>query len=150
MKTEIVAKKYGRNLVVVIDGTKRTRVIATEADKKDEEVIKDKITRFNKKNSDKLLNEIINLVDPSNKEKEIIEAKKKGIKKAIKKEVKKEAKQTKEKAKSTSELIDELSKTELTGEDSAKLEKLLNKGKQVKEVTTVPTTVTKSPRRGEW
>jgi hypothetical protein len=103
MKTEIVAKKYGRNLVVVIDNEKRTRVINTDKDKQDEELIKSKITLFNKKNNDLLKEQILNLVDITKESRDKLVAEKKGIKKAIKKEVKK--KEQKEIIKSNSKLF---------------------------------------------
>lgn len=148
MKKEIVAKRYGKNLVVVVDGEKRTRVITTPEDKKAEEVIKNKITLYNKKNSKTLLEEIMYLVDTTKREKEVEEAKKKGIKKSIKKEVKKV--KAKKEVNTTANLIDEIEKSNLTDADTAKLEAILAKAKGVKKQTESVPAVTATPIRKEY
>ena len=147
MKKEIVAKKYGRNLVVVIDGQKMTKVINTEDDKKVEESIKNKILLYNKKNNDSVKDQIIGLIDTTKQIKEKEVAEKKGIKKAIKKEVKKE-KVVKKATKSNVNLIEELQSKELTKDDVTKLEELLAKTKKAQPNTVAITTNT--PKRGEW
>ena len=149
MKTEIVAKRYGRNLVVVIDGVKKTRVISTPEDKQDEELIKNKIQFFNKKNNALLKGEILRLVDVTVAEKEKVEARTKGIKKAIKKEIKKDKVAVKA-VKSKASLTSELNAKDLSADDVAKLETLLASAKKVQAATNVPATTTKSPKRGEY
>lgn len=149
MKKQIVAKRYGKNLVVVIDGEKRTRVINTEKDKQDEEVIKTKIANYNKKNNQLLLEEIIYLVDTTKREREEKEAREKGTKKAIKKEVKKGTKEAKSKEKSVNDLVNTLRSTKLNSENIAELENILAKAKGVQKKTETPAKPTKSAYSGE-
>ena len=152
MKTEIVAKQYGRNLVVVINGVKKTRVINTPEDKKDAELIKNKVILFNKKNNNLLLEEINYLIDPTLKEKDTIKAKEKGIKKSIKKEIKKETKSktTKKKDIAVNDLVNTLRTSKLSSDDISQLEEILNKAKGVKEATKASVTETKTRRTGEY
>ena len=149
MKKQIVAKRYGKNLVVVIDGEKRTRVINTEKDKQDEEVIKTKITNYNKKNNQLLLEEIVYLVDVTKREREEKEAREKGTKKAIKKEVKKGTKEAKNKEKLVNDLVNTLRSTELNSENIAELENILAKAKGVQKKIETPAKPTKSAYKGE-
>ena len=149
MKKQIVAKRYGKNLVVVIDGEKRTRVINTEKDKQDEEVIKTKIANYNKKNNQLLLEEIVYLVDTTKREREEKEAREKGAKKAIKKEVKKGTKEIKSKEKSVNELVNTLKGTILNSENIAELENILAKAKGVQKKIETSAKPTKSAYRGE-
>ena len=149
MKKQIVAKRYGKNLVVVIDGEKRTRVINTEKDKQDEEVIKTKIANYNKKNNQLLLEEIVYLVDTTKREREEKEAREKGAKKAIKKEVKKSTKEAKSKEKSVNGLVNTLKNTELNSENIAELENILAKAKGVQKKIETPAKPTKSAYTGE-
>lgn len=144
MKKEILAKRYGKNLVTLINGEKKTKVINTEQDKKDEEKIKNKILLYNKTNSKSLLDEILNLIDKTKVEKDKKIAKEKGVKKAIKKEQKKVKKETK----SNSDLIDSIDASKLSEKDTAKLEKIL-KDKKATDSTS-KANVTPSPRKGEW
>lgn len=148
MKNAIVAKKYGRNLVVVIDGEKKTRVIVTDKDKKDEESIKNKITLYNKKNNDLIKQEILYLVDSNKSKNDEVKAKTKGLKKSIKKEVKN--KEIKQIVKSNSSLIEEIETSDLTSDDVAKLEKILAKTKSNQKQTASPAHTTSTPRRGEY
>lgn len=151
MKTEIVAKRFGRNLVVVINGEKKTRVINTEKDKKDEELIKNKITLYNKKNNKLLLDDIMYLVDTAKREKEEVEAKTKGIKKAIKKTVKKETKKTeKQIVKTATQLIEEIENSVLDKDNISKLEDILRNAKINKKQTSTTPVNTKTPKPGEW
>jgi len=152
-KKEIIAKRYGKNLVVMIDGTKITRVIDTDKDKKDEVSIKNKILLYNKKNSKELKDQIIALVDTKKKEKEKKVAEKKGLKKSIKKEAKattKNKKEQKQVVKSKSELIKELGKKELTTEDAAELQAILDKIANKEKETKVEPTVTSVPKKKEY
>lgn len=149
MANEIVAKRYGLNLVVMIEGRKITRVIKTDKDKEDEVLIKNKILLYNKRNNKNLLQEIINLVDTRKAEVEKQEAEKKGLKKAIKKETKKEKVSKKVKEEKVN-LIDELEKTELSKEDTARLEALLNKTKSTQKKEEVKPVVAATKRTGEW
>ena len=149
MKKQIVAKRYGKNLVVVIDGEKRTRVINTEKDKQDEEVIKTKIANYNKKNNQLLLEEIVYLVDTTKREREEKEAREKGAKKAIKKEVKKSTKEAKSKEKSVNGLVNTLKNTELNSENIAELENILAKAKGVQKKIETPAKLTTSAYKGE-
>lgn len=149
MKKQIVAKRYGKNLVVVIDGEKRTRVINTEKDKQDEEVIKTKIANYNKKNNQLLLEEIVYLVDTTKREREEKEAREKGTKKAIKKEVKKGTKEAKSKEKSVNDLVNTLKSTKLNSENIAELENILAKAKGVQKKIETPAKPTKSAYTGE-
>jgi len=147
-KDEIVAKKYGRNLIVVIDGEKKTKVINTDKDKKDEESIKNKIALYNKKNNELIKESILSLIDGNKAKNDEVIAKKKGLKKAIKKETKK--KDAKQIIKSNSILIDEIQQSDLTKEDVEKLEKILNKNKANQKATSTPAHTTSSPKRGEY
>lgn len=149
MKKQIVAKRYGKNLVVLIDGEKRTRVINTEKDKQDEEVIKTKIANYNKKNNQLLLEEIVYLVDTTKREREEKEAREKGAKKAIKKEVKKGTKEVKSKEKSVNDLVNTLKSTTLNSENIAELENILAKAKGVQKKIETPAKPTESAYRGE-
>lgn len=149
MKKQIVAKRYGKNLVVVIDGEKRTRVINTEKDKQDEEVIKTKIANYNKKNNQLLLEEIVYLVDVTKREREEKEAREKGTKKAIKKEVKKGTKEAKSNEKSVNDLVNTLKGTKLNSENIAELENILAKAKGVQEKIETPAKLTTSAYKGE-
>lgn len=152
-KKEIVAKRYGKNLVVMIDGGKITRVIDTDKDKKDEVTIKTKIALYNKKNSKELKDQIIDLVDVKKKEKDKKLAEKKGVKKAIKKEAKtttKNKKEAKEVVKSKSELIKELGGKELTEDDAAELQALLDKIKNKEKQTETSAKVAPQLRTGEY
>ncbi len=146
---KIVAKKYGRNLVVVIDSQKMTKVINTDDDKKIEESIKNKILLYNKKNNESIKEQIISLINSTKsvKEKEIAE--RKGIKKAIKTETKKE-KVSKNTIKPISKLISELEVSEITEDDAKKLQELINKNKALWKDTEIKPKTTQTPRRGEY
>lgn len=148
MKNEIVAKKYGRNLIVVIDDVKKTKVITTDKDKKDEVSIKNKIALYNKKNNKLIKDEIIYLIDGNKAKNDELVAKKKGLKKAIKKEVKN--KEVKKAIKSNADLIQEIESSNLTKDDTERLENILSKAKSNQKQTTVAPTVSSTPRRGEY
>jgi hypothetical protein len=149
-KDEIVAKKYGRNLIVVIDGKKITRVINTDKDKKDEVSIKNKILLYNKKNNTLLKEQIIALVDSTKASKDEEVAVKKGLKQAIKKETKTSSKKSKEIIKSSSDLINAIEKQDLTEDDVIRLNEILAKSKVNQKQTKSEPVVTKSPRQGEY
>jgi hypothetical protein len=144
MKT-IVAKKYGRNLVIVIDDKKITKVINTEEDKKIEESVKNKILRYNKKNNEILKDEIIKLIDKTIVENENKIIEKKGIKKSIKKEIKSKKNIKKEKL----DIITELESKELSIDDINKLEKLLQKTKKIQKTEEIKSTEG-IKRKGEY
>lgn len=131
-KETITAKQIGKNLIVVIDGKKHTKV----CNKKEEiEPIKNKILLFNKRNSATLKKEILLLVDKTIVEKETKTAKAKGVKKSLKTEKKKATKTTVKKAKVEKDLIQglvEKSESEgLDAEEVTKLEELIRKNKKV-------------------
>jgi hypothetical protein len=144
MKT-IVAKKYGRNLVIVIDDKKITKVINTEEDKKIEESVKNKILRYNKKNNEILKDEIIKLIDKTIVENENKIIEKKGIKKSIKNEIKSKKNIKKEKL----DIITELESKELSIDDINKLEKLLQKTKKIQKTEEIKSTEG-IKRKGEY
>lgn len=148
MKDGIIAKKYGRNLIVVIDGQKKTRVIITDNDKKDEQSIKNKILLYNKKNNKLIKEEILYLIDGNKAKNDNLNAEKKGLKKSIKKETKN--KKVKEVIKSNSNLIEEIENSDLSEKDVERLEKLLNKSKANQKQIEQPSVTTKTPKRGEY
>jgi hypothetical protein len=146
--SEIVAKKYGRNLVIVIDGVKKTKIINTDKDKKDEESIKNKILLYNKKNNKMLKEEILYLIDSNKAKNDEVEAKAKGLKKSIKKETKKlESKQI---IKSNIDLLNEIDENNLSELDTKRLEVILAKSKANQKATTSIVTTTPTPKKGEW
>jgi len=146
--SEIVAKKYGRNLVIVIDGVKKTKIINTDKDKKDEESIKNKILLYNKKNNKMLKEEILYLIDTNKAKNDEVEAKAKGLKKSIKKETKKlESKQI---IKSNIDLLNEIDENNLSELDTKRLEVILAKSKANQKATTSIVTTTPTPKKGEW
>lgn len=127
---EIKSKQVGKNLIVIIDGKKYTKV-----GKNTEELqpIKNKILLYNKKNSEALKKTIIKLVDKTVDEKEAKAAKKKGLKKGIKKEVKKSSKK-KGKKTNTRTLVDtvkeEFTEGNFTDGEIKELEDLLRRKKE--------------------
>ncbi len=131
-KETITAKQIGKNLIVVIDGKKHTKVCNT---KEEIEPIKNKILLFNKRNSASLKKEILSLVDKSIGEKDKKDAKTKGLKKSLKKVVKKASVKTAKKAKVEKDLIAGLKeKSESEGLDAdevTQLEELIRKNKKV-------------------
>lgn len=90
---KLSARKVGKKYLMVIDGEK----LSKELNEKEALTLKNKITLFNKKNSDTVLTAIKNLMQGEiSKKKEAkkseVKIKEKAVKKAIKKETKKSSK----------------------------------------------------------
>lgn len=143
------AKKLGANLIATVKGT--TERYARKVTKEEGETIMNKMELYNKRPSAKLKNEIVKLMQPATttivKEKEVAEAKTKGLKQQIKKETKK-SKVSVDKDKKS--LISQLEE-ELVKDPSAapKLQAILEKYKKVEEKAPVAIS-THSPRGGEY
>ena len=125
---EIKAKQVGKNVIVIIDNQKFTKVCTAE----EATTLKNKILLFNKKNSKSLKEQILKLVDKSIKVKEEKEAKTKGIKKALKKVTKSvKSKFKKVESKSLVEQVEtEFKEGNFSEEEIKRLEDLLKKKKE--------------------
>jgi len=152
-KTQIVAKKIGKNLIVVIDNKKYTKVNPTESEITS---IQTKVLLYNKTKSESKKEELIRLVDKTVAEVEKKIAVKKGIAhvaKKEKKEVKKAEAIQKEIEKDKMALIDELTEKAqeqpLNEEETAKLRKLMKAAGIVEQKTEEKPVVSSYRRSGE-
>lgn len=152
---EIGFKFIGQNIIVVIDNEKYSKKVI---EKEDREKIKNKITLFNKQNSDSRKKDIIKIFTKKTEEKEKKESVKKGIKKQIKKVTKESKKQNKEieqfveEKRSALDLLKEKKeKGELTDEDRKKIRALLDIYEKIdkKEETIIPAQIHSVRRSGE-
>lgn len=145
---EIKAKQVGKNLIVVIDGQKFVKVIN---DKAEGDSIKNKITLYNKNESDMVKNQLLDIFDTVSKEKAVAKGKKKAVKKVVKekvKAVKKASKRTEKNAAKKTELIKALKNQPLSREDINELKGLIKKNEEV--VQEQPKAVEGVKRRGEY
>lgn len=147
---KLTAKQVGKNIIVMINGEKKTKVTK---DKKEADSIKKKIELYNKNPNEARLNQIVDIFDKVKKEKEKKEAKKKGIKKAIKKEKKGEKKETKKREVKRASVADIISKAEsklLSDDEIKRLENLIKTQKEEKiaEKQEVKVETTRKPYYG--
>lgn len=84
MAKKIDGKQIGKNIIVVIDGKKYSKAIATPEERKE---ILGKVESYNNKNNAKILKQIINSLSTEQKKPSIIEKVKKVIR-PVKKEEK--------------------------------------------------------------
>lgn len=147
---KIVAKQYGRNIVIFIKGIKYSK---KTIDNNEVKSISNKIELYNKKPSKAREDELINLLSPKKMEKEKKEAIKKGLKKSIKKETKKSSTTKIKKIEPEIDLIEEVRKAygegEINDEQIKSLQDLLKKAEQKKAEQEAPK-ATYAPRRGEY
>lgn len=149
----ISAKQIGKNLIVIIDGKKYTKIAPTTSEITS---IKTKILLYNKKNDPSKKEELLRLIDKTVVEKEKKAAVKAGVKAIVKKEAKNERKEVAELKKVEKDkmgLIDELSekaeKDGLNQEETEKLKRLMKAAGFVEEKQQVQATVAPVRRSGE-
>lgn len=153
-ESNIFAKQVGKNLIVIIDGKKYTKIAPTQVELTS---IKTKILLFNKTKSTSKKEELMRLIDKTVAIKETKEAVRKGVKTSIKKEVKenkKEIAKIKEVEKDKMGLIDELSekasKDGLNKEETQKLKELMKLAGFVEATQKVEAVVSSFKRNGEY
>ena len=98
-KKQISAKQVGKNIIVIIDNVKHSKAIPTPEERKE---ILSKVETYNKKNSDKILKEIITKLAPPAKEskkEKVVKEKPKTVRTVKKEEVKKVEEKVKEEPK---------------------------------------------------
>lgn len=150
----IKAQKVGKNLILVVDGKKLVKPNITE---KDLTSIGNKVKLYNKKPTEAAKKVIMDLVDIKVTEKATKEAAKKGVKKLVKKAIKKSktsSKKVKEDKKTidtlTQEILDGKTKKEdLSPENIAALELLLENAKKVAEKVEPKAEQSTNKRSGE-